>query len=135
MGAHDRADAVVRALDARDPLAHRVVDRVLERGAARVDRHHLGAEQPHPPHVERLALDVDRTHVDRALEPEQRRRGGGGDAVLTGARLRDHALLAHAPRQQRLTQHVVDLVRAGVGEVFALEEHARRGAPRAGGTR
>ena len=35
-------------------------------------RHDLGAEQLHAPHVERLALDVDRAHVDGAVEPEQR---------------------------------------------------------------
>ena len=111
-------------LDARDPLAHRFVDRVLQRRAPRLDRHDLGAEQLHAPHVERLALDVDRTHVDGAVETEQRGGGRGRDTVLAGARLRDHALLAHAPRQQRLAEHVVDLVRAGVREVFALQQHA-----------
>ena len=63
-------------------------------------RHDLGAEQLHAPHVERLALDVDRAHVDGAAEPEQRGAGGRGDAVLARAGLRDHALLAHAPREQ-----------------------------------
>ena len=87
------------------------------------DGHDLGAEQLHAEHVERLALDVDRAHVHDAVEPEQRRRGGGGDAVLAGAGLGDHALLAHAPGEQRLAEHVVDLVRAGVGEVLALQQH------------
>ena len=32
--------------------------------------------------------------------------------------------LAHAPREQRLAEHVVDLVRPGVREVLALQEHA-----------
>jgi len=41
--------------------------------------------------------------------------------MLAGARLRDDALLAHAPRQQNLPQHIVDLVRAGVVELVALE--------------
>ena len=47
--------------------------------------------------------------------------GGGGDAVLAGARLGDDALLAHAPGEQDLAHHVVDLVRAGVVELLALE--------------
>jgi hypothetical protein len=45
----------------------------------------------------------------------------GGDAVLAGAGLGDDALLAHAPGQQDLAEHVVDLVRAGVVELVALE--------------
>ena len=55
--------------------------------------------------------------------PNSAARGGGGDAVLAGAGLGDDALLAHAAGEQRLAEHVVDLVRAGVGEVLALEQH------------
>ena len=76
------------------------------------DRHDLGAEQLHAQDVQRLALDVDRAHEHLAVEPEQRARGGGRDAVLARARLGDHPLLAHAPGEQRLAEHVVDLVRA-----------------------
>ena len=53
--------------------------------------------------------------------PKQRADGGGGDAVLAGAGLRDDAALAHALREQPLAEAVVDLVRAGVEQVFALE--------------
>ena len=42
--------------------------------------------------------------------------------MLAGAGLGDDAGLAHALGQQCLAQNVVDLVRAGVVEVFALEE-------------
>ena len=83
---------------------------------------HLGAEQPHAEDVERLALHVDLAHVHDALEPEERRRGGAGHAVLAGARLGDDPRLAHALGQQRLAQHVVDLVRAGVVQVLPLEQ-------------
>ena len=41
--------------------------------------------------------------------------------MLAGAGLGDDALLAHAPRQHDLAEHVVHLVRAGVVELFALE--------------
>jgi len=41
--------------------------------------------------------------------------------VLARARLGDDALLAHATREQDLPQHVVDLVRASVVELLALE--------------
>ena len=43
------------------------------------------------------------------------------DAVLAGAGLGDDPLLAHPLRQQRLAERVVELVRAGVHEVLALE--------------
>jgi hypothetical protein len=41
--------------------------------------------------------------------------------VLAGAGLGDDARLAHALGEQRLAERVVDLVRAGVVEVLALE--------------
>ena len=47
------ADHVVGRLDVRDPVADRGADRLLQRPGARLDRHHLGAEQLHP-------LDVGR---------------------------------------------------------------------------
>ena len=123
MRADHGADAVVRRIDAGDPVAQRLVDRVLERRAPGLDGHDLGAEELHPEHVEGLALDVDRAHEDLALEAEQRGCRRGGDPVLSGARLGDHALLAHPPRQKRLAEHVVDLVRARVREVLAFEQH------------
>jgi hypothetical protein len=41
--------------------------------------------------------------------------------VLPGARLGDDPVLAHASRQQGLTEGVVELVGAGVAEVLALQ--------------
>ena len=64
-------------------------------------------------------------HVDDALEAEERRRGGGRDAVLAGAGLGDDPRLLHRLREQRLAERVVDLVRAGVEQVLALEEDPR----------
>ena len=83
-----------------------------------------GAEQPHPEDVERLPLHVVDAHVDVARQAEQRADGRRRHAVLAGAGLGDDAPLAHPLREQRLPERVVDLVRAGVREVFALEEHA-----------
>ena len=45
--------------------------------------------------------------------------------MLTRAGFGDDAPLAHAPGEQGLTERIVDLVRAGMREVFALEEDAR----------
>ena len=94
---------------------------------------HLGAQHLHAEDVGLLPLDVDRAHVDDACQAEARAGGGGGDAVLAGAGLGDDARLAHAPREQDLAEHIVDLVRAGVVELLALEIDLRaaemRGQP------
>ena len=47
----------------------------------------------------------------------------GGDPVLARARLGDKRGLADPLGQQPLAQSVVDLVTAGVREIFALEQH------------
>ena len=90
-----------------------------------LDRDDFGAQQSHPGDVECLPRGVDGTHVDHALQPEQRARGRGGHSVLARTGLGDHPRLTHLACQQRLTQHVVDLVRTGVVEVFSFEEDPR----------
>ena len=133
--AHRRAEDVVGRLDVRDPVAHRLVDRVLERGRARCHRADLGAQRAHPQDVRALPLDVLGAHVHDARQVEQRAGGRGGDAVLAGAGLGDDPRLAQASGEQRLAERVVDLVGAGVGEVLALEvqpearDRHRRGEP------
>jgi hypothetical protein len=43
--------------------------------------------------------------------------------MLTSTRFSDEAGLAHALGKECLTKHVVDLVRTGVVEIFAFEQH------------
>ncbi len=119
---HHRPQAVVRVTDGGDPVAHRLVDGVLQRPAAAVHGLDLGTEDLHPEDVERLALDVDRPHVDLAAHPEEGGSRGRGHAVLPGAGLGDQAGLAHPLGQEGLPDDVVDLVRAGVVEVLALQQ-------------
>ncbi len=45
--------------------------------------------------------------------------------MLSRARLGDHARLAHVTRDQRLPDRVVDLVRAGMVQILALEVDLR----------
>ena len=92
-----------------------------------------GAEHVHAKDVLLLPLDVDGTHIDDAFEAEARAQGRGRDAVHAGAGLGDHAFLSHAPRQKDLAEHVVDLVRAGVVELLALEIDFGAAARKAGG--
>mmetsp|Transcript_59253 Transcript_59253/g.139760 ORF Transcript_59253/g.139760 Transcript_59253/m.139760 type:complete len:374 (+) Transcript_59253:221-1342(+) len=119
------ADDVEGVLDVGDPVAHRFVERILQRLAAALDRHDGRAEQLHAVDVGALALDVLAAHVDHAFQAVARADRGGGHAMLAGAGLGDDARLAHALGQQRLANDVVDLVRAGVVEVLALEVDLR----------
>jgi hypothetical protein len=112
----------VGGLHAGHPVAQGLVDGVLQSAAASGHRHDLGAQQPHAEDVEGLALHVDLTHVDDAIQAEQGAGGGGGHPVLAGTRLGDDPPLAHAPGQQALADDVVDLVGAGVGQVLPLEQ-------------
>ena len=45
--ADDAADDVMRVLDGRHPVAHRLVDRVAQRAAAARHRDDLAAQRPH----------------------------------------------------------------------------------------
>ena len=132
MRPHRGAQDVVGRLDVRHPVAHRLVDGVLERGRARGDRADLGAQRAHPQDVGSLALDVLGAHVHDARQLEQGAGRCRRDAVLSGPGLGDDPRLAEASGQQRLAQRVVDLVGAGVGEVLALEVEADRGQRRPG---
>ena len=64
-----RAEQVVGVADVGHPVAHRLVDGVLQRAAARIHAAHRRAEQAHAEHVERLPRHVVGAHVDDALEP------------------------------------------------------------------
>ena len=125
MRAEHGAEKIVRAAHIGDPVAHGFVDGVFQRAAAGIDADDLRAEHAHARDVERLARHVFRAHVDDAFEAEMRGDGGGGDAVLACAGFRDDARLAHFYRQQALADGVVDFVRAGVQQIFALEIDAR----------
>ena len=121
MRADGRAEQVVDAVRVGDPVAQRLVDRRAQRLVAGLDGDDFGAEAAHAIDVRRLPLHVDGAHVDRAGQADARAGRGGCDAVLAGAGLGDDALRAEALGEQRLADRVVDLVRARVREVFALE--------------
>ena len=64
-------------------------------------------------------------HVHAARQAQLRRGGGRRDAVLPRAGLGDDPRLAHPLCQQHLAERVVQLVGAGVQEVFALQDDPR----------
>src|SRR5947199_7329261 len=63
---------VVGVRDVRNPVAQRLVDRILESARAGLDLAHFSAEQAHAEDVEALAAHVLRAHVDDAGESEER---------------------------------------------------------------
>ena len=119
-----RTKDVVGRLHVGHPVAEGLVDRVLE--GRRSSRHgdNFGSEHLHARDVQRLALGVLTSHVDRAVESKESSCGRGGHAVLASAGLGDDTRLAQLLGEQGLTEHVVDLVRARVVQVLALQEHA-----------
>src|SRR5215469_2729891 len=121
MRAEDAAEQIVGGADVGDPVAHGLVDGVFEGARAGVNGADFGSEEPHAEDVELLAPYVFGAHVNDALDAEEGTDGGGGHAVLSGSGFGDDAVLTHAAREQGLSDTVVDLVRAGVEEVFALE--------------
>ena len=121
MRAQCAAQDVVGRAHIGHPVAHRLVDGVLQGGRARADAAHLRAQQAHAEDVQLLPAHVFLAHVDHALHAKQRAHGCGGNPMLARAGLRDDPLFAHPPRQQPLAQRVVDLVRAGVQQVLALQ--------------
>src|SRR5437867_3141508 len=128
MQREDRAEDVVGGADVGDPVTQRLVDRILERATAGGDRDDFRAEQLHAKDVELLPRHVHFAHVNDALQAEERAGGGGGHAVLSGAGLGDDALLLHPLGDQRLADGVVDLVRASVIEILALQKEAKASA-------
>ena len=117
----DAAQQIMRSADVCDPVAHRFVDGIFERRRARGHTAYFGAQQAHAINVQLLPPHVGFAHVDDAFHAEESANRGRGDAVLPGAGLRHNPALAHAPRQQTLAQAVIDLVRAGVQQVFAFQ--------------
>src|SRR5258706_509069 len=68
-----------------------------------------------------MPFDIALAHIDHARKPEAGRDRRGGDAVLAGAGFCDDARLAHAFGEKDLADAIVDLMRAGVVQLLALE--------------
>jgi len=121
MGTINRTEHIMGVGHVRDPVAHGLVDRVLQRLAAAVHGAHNGAQELHAENVQGLASNIIGAHIHFAVETEHGGSRRRCHSVLAGAGLRDHTGLAHALREQNLGKGVVDLVSAGVAEILALE--------------
>ena len=125
VGAADGAYQVVGGVHGGHPVAHGLVHGILQSAGAGRDGVDLSAQQLHPGDIEGLPSRVDLSHIDAAFKPQQGGGRGGRNPMLTGTGLRDHPPFAHPPGQQRLPEHVVDLVGASVVEILALEVDGR----------
>ena len=125
MRAENRAEQIMRGAHVRDPVAHGFVDGIFQRAAAGIHADHFRAEQAHAKNIQPLALHVLGAHVNGAGEAEPRGDRCRRDSMLARAGFRDHALLAHAHGEQALAEAVIDFVRAGVQQIFALDVNSR----------
>src|SRR5439155_4306598 len=88
----------------------------------------LSDTQSHPKHVESLAPHVFRAHVDDAAQAEERASRRRRDTMLTCACFSNNAAFAHSLCEQRLAHRIIDLVRASVQKIFALQVDLRPAA-------
>src|SRR5947209_775357 len=109
----------------RDPIAHRLIYRVFKSSRTSVDATYLGTEQFHPEDIKLLPLHIFGAHINHALKSHERTDRSRRDSMLASAGFRDDALLAHAARQQRLPNGVIDFVSACMQQVFTLEVDLR----------
>ena len=124
MRSEGAAEDVVGRTHVCDPVAKGLVDGFLESLLSGFDTADFGPEEPHANDVETLALHVDGAHVNDTLHPESGRDGGGGDTMLPGPGLGNDAFFTETFRENDLAESIIDLVRAGVEEVFALQVDA-----------
>ena len=108
-------------VDPARPLAHRFRDRVFQSRGAGGDRDHFRAEKTHPVNIESLAFRIFLSHEHDAFHSEKRSRRCGRYAVLSGAGLGDEPCLSHLLCKQCLSEHVVDLMCAGVIQILPLQ--------------
>src|SRR5579883_2207062 len=121
MRARGRPDEIKSVPNIGDPVAQRLVHRVLERLGAALNRHDLSAEQIHAKDVWLLSLDIDRAHVNHAFKAKARAGRCGRNPMLACPGLGDDSRLPHPAGEEYLAKHIVNLMGASVVELLALE--------------
>src|SRR2546423_992996 len=105
----------------RHPIPHRFVDRLLQRRLAGCHRDNLRVKEFHARNIESLTLHVDLAHIDHTLTSEARGHCSGSDAMLTRSGFGDDSSFTHPPREEDLTESIVNLVRAGMKQVLSFQ--------------
>jgi hypothetical protein len=76
---------------------------------------------PHPGYIGCLPGDVHLAHVDDALQPDECTDGSGSYAVLSCSGFGNDPFFTQALRDQYLTDGIIDLMGAGMVQVFPLQ--------------
>ncbi|MPM86936.1 hypothetical protein SDC9_134029 [bioreactor metagenome] len=121
MRSHDRSQHIVGVLHLPCPFAHGFVHGILERPGTRHHRMNRCTKKTHPVDIQSLPLTIDTPHEHFALQAQQGGNGGGSHTMLSGSCFSNDAFLAHIFRQQALSEHIVDLMRACMVQILALE--------------
>jgi len=122
-GSNDRTDDVVAVIHRRHPITNRFTRCVLQRPRSARHWNDGRSHESHAEHVQLLAPHVFFTHVDHALQTESGADRRRRDTVLARSSLGNDSALPHSQCEERLADRIVDLVRAGVVQVLALQEH------------
>src|SRR5262249_11012354 len=96
MRAESRAENVMGRADVGHPVTHCLIDGLLEGRLACSTSHDLCPEEAHAGNIERLALHIDRSHVDHASESRPRAHCSCRYTVLACTGFCDDALLTHS---------------------------------------
>src|SRR5438874_4305113 len=123
MSSQNGTQQIVGATDVGYPVTHCFVYRIFECAGTGAHRPYFCSEQTHAEDVQFLAPHILTAHVNDAFEAEQRTNSCGSDAVLARAGFRNDAPLTHTSREQSLPETVVDLVCAGMQQIFTLQKN------------
>ena len=108
------AQQIISAGRIRDPVAQCLIDGCAQRAIAARDGNQRRPEQPHAADIRGLPFHVQGAHVDRARKSDARAGRGARHSMLAGTGLGNDAPRAQPLGEQRLSQRVVDLMRAGM---------------------
>jgi hypothetical protein len=125
-----RAEQIISVQWIGHPVPQRLIDRRAQGAVTAGDRNHLCTKQIHAADVRRLTFHVDVAHVHDTRQAQPRTGRRARHAVLAGPCLCNDTLRAELLCQQRLAEGRIDLVRAGVRQVFPLQPHLRAPALR-----
>ena len=120
MRSHHRTEAVMGIANPGRPLAHGLGYRVFEGRRTGLHRDDPGAKEPHTVHIERLANRIFLPHENHTFHPHHSGGRRGCYTMLAGSRLGNQTSLPHLLGKQRLPQHIVDLMRTCMIEIFSL---------------
>jgi len=125
MRTNSRPNDVVRSRKVDYPSSQCLVDCVAQGLRARFHGNDRGSEKLDTEHIQSLAPNVFRTHVDGAFHAELGTDRSSRDTVLASSSLGNNLGFAESASNEYLAKCVVDLVAAGVVQIFSLQPDVR----------